>query len=156
LFETHYRQDVEHARFTECFLPVVTAAPAVIAALILLTYSMRILEAYRPRWTKPFVQETRKEVGELNPATRHHPLTATLGLLVATGIGLALQIITIVVPDTQVIEIYPSIAWVRLFSEQIRCNRTYTNMTRLLLQSSFCLTVQGQLQCLYCFFSRRF
>lgn len=106
------RQDIEHARFTECFLPVVTAAPAVIVALILLTYSLRFFESHRPRWTKPFVQEAKKEVGELAPAAQHHPLTATLTLLVASGIGLALQIITIFLPERQVIELYPSIAWV--------------------------------------------
>jgi hypothetical protein len=105
-------QDVENARFSACFMPIVTAAPAVVAALILLGYSLRIFEAYRPRWTKPFVQETKKEVGELEPATRHHPLTATLSLLVAVGLGLALQILTIFLPDRRVIEIYPSIAWV--------------------------------------------
>ena len=109
---TDHFKDVETARFTPCFMPVVTAAPAVIAALILLSYSFRIFEAYKPRWMKPFVQETKKEVEDLDAASRHHPLAATLSLLVIVGIGLALQIITIFLPERQVIEMYPSIAWV--------------------------------------------
>lgn len=111
---TNKHKDVETARFTSCFMPVVTATPAVIAALILLSYSVRVFEAYRPRWMKPFVQETKEKAGDLDPAPRHHPLTATLSLLIIVGIGLALQIITVVLPDLQVIEIYPSIAWVLL------------------------------------------
>jgi len=105
-------KDVETARFTPCFMPVVTVAPAVIAALILLSYSTRIFEAFKPRWMKPFVQETKKEVDDLDPTFRHHPLAATLSLLVIVSIGLASQIITTFLPERQVIEMYPSIAWV--------------------------------------------
>jgi hypothetical protein len=94
-------------------MPVITAAPAIFAALILLTYILRIFEAYRPRWTKPFVQETKEKPDDANQERRYHPLTATLSLLATTSIGLALQIITIFFPDSQVIEVYPAIAWVR-------------------------------------------
>jgi hypothetical protein len=93
-------------------MPVITAAPAIIAALILLSYSLQIFETFLPRWTKPFVQETKEKAGDLDPEPRQHPLTATLSLLVIAGIGLALQIITVFLPHFQVIEIYPSIAWV--------------------------------------------
>jgi hypothetical protein len=105
-------KDVDSARFTPCFLPVITAAPAVIAALILLSYSLQIFEVFRPRWTKPFVQEAKEKDDDLVPELRQHPLTATLTLLVIVGIGLALQIITVFLPSRRIIEIYPSMAWV--------------------------------------------
>jgi hypothetical protein len=105
-------KDVDSARFTPCFLPVITAAPAIIAALILLSYSLQIFEVFRPRWTKPFVQEAKEKEDDLAPELRQHPLTAILTLLVIVGIGLALQIVTIFLPDRHIIEIYPSLAWV--------------------------------------------
>jgi hypothetical protein len=94
-------------------MPVVTATPAVVAALILAGYSFRLFEAYQPRWTKPFVQETREKAGDLDQEPKHHPLRATLSLLAIAGIGLALQIITIFLSDRQMIQMYPSVAWVR-------------------------------------------
>ncbi|KAF2824326.1 P-loop containing nucleoside triphosphate hydrolase protein [Ophiobolus disseminans] len=122
-------------------MPVVTAAPAVIAALILLSYSLRAFDAYKPRWMKPFVQEAKKKVNELDATTRHHPLTATLGLLMIVGIGLALQIITIVVPYRQVIEIYPSIAW-GIATAIIIVKRPRTTSMSLLLLFTSLLTAQ--------------
>jgi hypothetical protein len=93
-------------------MPVITATPTIIAALILLSYSLKIFEAFRPRWTKPFVRETKEKEESLVPEPGQRPITATLILFTITGIGLALQIFTIFFPYRQVIEIYPSIAWV--------------------------------------------
>jgi hypothetical protein len=81
-------------------------------ALILLTYSLRIFEAYRPRWTKPFLQETAEKASDEDQEPKHLPLTATLSLLATTSIGLALQIMTMFFPERQVVEAYPAIAWV--------------------------------------------
>jgi hypothetical protein len=93
-------------------MPVITAAPAIIAALILLTYSLRIFEAYRPEWTKPFVQETKEKSNNEDEEPKHLPLAATLSLLATTSIGFALQVMTIFFPEYQVIQVYPAIAWV--------------------------------------------
>jgi hypothetical protein len=94
-------------------MPVVTASPAVIAALILLIYSLRIFEAYKPRWTKPFIQETKeKATTELDGEPKHKMPIATLSLLAIAIMGLALQVMTVFFPARRIIEIYPSIAWV--------------------------------------------
>jgi hypothetical protein len=93
-------------------MPVITAAPAIIAALILLTYSLRIFEAYRPRWMEPFVQEIKEKASDEDEEPKQLPLAATLGLLATTSIGFALQIMTMFFPEYQVIEVYPAIAWV--------------------------------------------
>jgi hypothetical protein len=96
-------------------MPVIIATPAIIAALILLTYSLRLFEAYRPRWTKPFVQEAKEKAGELDPEPTHPSLTATLSLLAIVAVGLASQILTVFFPTHHIVEIYPSIAWVSTF-----------------------------------------
>jgi hypothetical protein len=93
-------------------MPVVTASPAVIAALILLTYSLRIFDAYKPRWTKPFIQETKEKAADLDGEPKHKTPIATLSLLAIAVLGLALQVMTVFFPTRQIIEIYPSIAWV--------------------------------------------
>jgi hypothetical protein len=105
-------QDVRTARFRPCFLPVIATFPAIIAALILVAYSLRVLRVYRPIWTKPFVQEKREKANELNPESGQQPLTATLGLLAIAAIGLALQGVTVFFPSRQLMAIYPLIAWV--------------------------------------------
>lgn len=110
---------MDTARFTPCFVPVITAFPAIVAAFILLTYALRNLEAYMPRWTKPFVQEPREKVGDMDQERRHQPMAATLSLLAITSIGLGLQIMTIFIPGRQIIEIYPSIAWVSMISSKL-------------------------------------
>jgi hypothetical protein len=93
-------------------MPVVTASPAVIAALILLTYSLRIFDTYKPRWTKPFIQETKEKAADLDREPKHKTPIATLSLLAIAVLGLALQVMTIFIPTRQIIETYPSIAWV--------------------------------------------
>jgi hypothetical protein len=106
-------------------MPVITAAPAIIAALILLTYSLRIFEAYRPTWTKPFLQEKKQKTSDEAQEQTHLSLTATLSLLATTLIGLALQIMTVFFPERQVIEVYPAMAWVCSF-------RVYASWKRLI------------------------
>lgn len=109
-------QDIRTARFTPCFVPYIAIFPAILGALILLTYSLQIFDAYWPRWTKPFVRETKDAPSDLDADedATHRPLTATFGLLVATSIGLTLQILTIFLPFRQPMVIYSSIAWVRV------------------------------------------
>ncbi|KAH7382532.1 P-loop containing nucleoside triphosphate hydrolase protein [Phaeosphaeria sp. MPI-PUGE-AT-0046c] len=111
IWQCHKIWDADTARFTPCFLPFITAVPAIVAALTLLTYALRVLEAYRPTWTKPFVQEPEEKVGDVGQEQRHQPMTATLSLLVITFIGLGLQTMTVFIPGRQMIELYPSIAW---------------------------------------------
>ncbi|OAL03382.1 P-loop containing nucleoside triphosphate hydrolase protein [Phaeosphaeriaceae sp. SRC1lsM3a] len=123
---------MDTARFTPCFVPVITAFPAIVAAFILLTYALRNLEAYMPRWTKPFVQEPREKVGDMDQEQRHQPMAATLSLLAITSIGLGLQIITVFIPGRQIIEMYPSIAW-GIAAITIILERPRTASTSLLL-----------------------
>lgn len=106
-------KNTKTARFSQCFLPVVTAIPAILGALILLTYAFRLFNAYRPSWTKPFIEETKESPDDLVPEPAPRPLFPTYGLLVVCMVGLVLQIVTIFFPFRDLMEIYPSIAWVR-------------------------------------------
>ena len=49
--------DARKARFRPCFLPVIVGIPAAIAALILFCQILRLVITWRPRWTRPFVEE---------------------------------------------------------------------------------------------------
>lgn len=100
------------ARFNPCFLPVISAVPAIIAACIVLLYALQLLDPYRPRWTRAFITETKSGPleSDLNP-TNHAPFWTYL-LLGISLTGLALQIVTIFIPFHQLVAIYPSIAWV--------------------------------------------
>ncbi|KAF2650383.1 ABC bile acid transporter-like protein [Lophiostoma macrostomum CBS 122681] len=103
--------DPQTARFATCFLPVISAIPAMIAALILLKYPLQLFSAYQPRWTKPFIRETKDTSDDLPTSTPPKVLASTYGLLAASVVGLLLQIVTIFFPDQQLAGIYPSIAW---------------------------------------------
>ncbi|KAF1960533.1 ABC bile acid transporter-like protein [Byssothecium circinans] len=112
LSRCHQIWDSRTARFTPCFIPFITTIPAILGALVLLTYALRIISAYLPRWTKPFIKESKEEPMELGSAFSYRPVTATLALLLVSMAGLTLQIISIFVPQLQLNSIYPSVAWI--------------------------------------------
>jgi hypothetical protein len=136
-------------------MPVIIAFPAIVAALILLTYSLRIFEAYRPRWTMPFVQEAKEKAGELDPEPIHQSLTSTLSLLAITAIGIALQVLTIFFPERNTVEIYPSIAWVSILHVHVYTKKAY-EINRASQLSSSQSSARGLLQHLYCYSSLYF
>ncbi|CAO2652813.1 Nn.00g022240.m01.CDS01 [Neocucurbitaria sp. VM-36] len=109
----HHIWDIRAARFTPCVIPYIATVPAILGGLILLTYSLRIFDAYRPGWTKPFVRETMERPDDFHTDvdSSHQSLTATFGLLMVALIGLTFQIITVFFPIRQITAIYPSIAW---------------------------------------------
>jgi len=109
-------KDTRTARFAPCFLPVITAIPAVLAALVLLTYSAWLFKAYRPKWTKPFITECKESPDDLGDVPTQPSLSPTYGLLLVSSVGLALQILTIFSPFRDITEVYPSIAWVICFT----------------------------------------
>ncbi|KAF2475657.1 ABC bile acid transporter-like protein [Lindgomyces ingoldianus] len=109
--QCHPIWDITTARFSPCFLPVISAIPASLAGLVLLTYILRLFDTYRPQWTKPFITETKESLDDLPPVSIQRSLCATYGLLFVALVGLSLQAITIFLPTQQLIAVYPSIAW---------------------------------------------
>ena len=75
------------------------AFSAVVAICVLLARLCQPLLSYRPRWTKPFIEELSKhgEVLNLDHKLRYSRLSATLLVLVVTS--LALQVATVVFPS---------------------------------------------------------
>jgi len=106
-------KDNRTARFTPCALPYVATVPAILGALVLLTYSLRLFNRYQPKWTKPFVKEEKENPDELSPPFWSRPLSATFGLLLVSMIGLTMQLLASFLPTFSYDGIYPSIAWVR-------------------------------------------
>ena len=53
----HNIWDAREARFEPCFLPVIGALPAVLAAIVLFCHIVSALIRWRPSWTKRFVEE---------------------------------------------------------------------------------------------------
>jgi hypothetical protein len=89
--------------------------PAIVGTLILLTYSLRLLNPYRPQWTKPFLRETKAESDELDEAPRHRFAWSTYGLLAIASISLMLQLSStfLSIPlNVATTSLFPSLAWV--------------------------------------------
>ncbi|KAF2125145.1 P-loop containing nucleoside triphosphate hydrolase protein [Dothidotthia symphoricarpi CBS 119687] len=107
----HQIWDTRTARFTPCSLPFISSIPVVVGALILLTYLLRAFNPYRPRWTKPFVEEPKEILDELDQSNQHQTLSATFGLLALTSIGLVLQIVDVFSSDYQMSAICFTVAW---------------------------------------------
>ena len=114
---TNSRQDSRTARFTPCFVPFVATVPTITAALILLTYSLRLLDPYRPRWTKPFLKETKAAADDFDNAPCHRLSASTWTLFTIVLIGTASEVTTILLSARSTAAIYPTIAWVRDVSE---------------------------------------
>jgi hypothetical protein len=106
-------QDIRLARFTPCFLPVVTAIPAILGGLILFFYLLQLLNLRRPRWSRPFIEETKQSSDDLPTAIYHPSFWVTYCLLVLSLIGLSIQVVAIFIPSRQLTAIFPSLAWVR-------------------------------------------
>jgi hypothetical protein len=110
---TNSGQDSRTARFTPCFVPFVATLPTVIATLILLTYSLRLLNPYRPRWTKPFLKETKAASDEFDDAPCYRMSASTWSLFTLTLIGIVSQVTAMLFPARITAVVYPTIAWVR-------------------------------------------
>lgn len=97
--------------------------PVIVGALIVLTYTLRLLNPYRPRWTKPFLQEVKIESNELDDAPRHQFTWSTYGLLAIASVGLMLQVSSIYLPIYVATKpLFPSLAWVSEFQFSVlRC-----------------------------------
>lgn len=78
---------------------VINAFSAVVAICVLLARLCQPLLPYRPRWTKPFIEELSKhgEVLDLDHKTFYSRFSTTLLVLVPTS--LALQAVAVVFPS---------------------------------------------------------
>ena len=50
--------DTRGAKFQPCFVPVIAALPALIAAIVLFWKTLRMAIPWRPKWTLPFIDES--------------------------------------------------------------------------------------------------
>ncbi|KAF2199205.1 ABC bile acid transporter-like protein [Delitschia confertaspora ATCC 74209] len=76
-----------------------------------MTYALRLFDPYRPRWTKPFLKESKQRLDELNEGQNGRPSYWAYGLLSISLIGCAAQTVTVFFPSRQIVAAYPSLAW---------------------------------------------
>lgn len=112
----NFQKDNRVARFTPCALPYITTIPAILSALVLLTYSLRLFDSHRPAWTKPFIKEEKEHSDELSHAFWSRPSSSTFGLLFVAMIGLTMQVLASFIPSPSFYGLFPSITWVRVRS----------------------------------------
>jgi hypothetical protein len=120
--QSNTQQDSRTATFNTCAFPYISMVPAILGALILLTYCLRLLDPYRPRWTKPFLREAKAESDELDDVPRHQFAWSTYGLLAVASIGLILQFGSIyTLTDSNIVAVFPSLTWVCGFKMSLGC-----------------------------------
>ncbi|KAF2481208.1 putative ABC transporter [Neohortaea acidophila] len=83
---SHVWNDRE-ARFETCFLPIVACVPAALAALVIFFQALTLLIPWRPRWTRPFVEEVYyfPVEDEFLPKRRWSPFVPALIVLSLAG-----------------------------------------------------------------------
>ncbi|KAH6611900.1 P-loop containing nucleoside triphosphate hydrolase protein [Boeremia exigua] len=86
--------------------------PVLVGALILLTYSFRLLDPYRPKWTKPLLKETKIQSDDFKDSSRHQFAWSTYGILAVASIGLIQQVSSAYLPIVVAsFSVVPSLAW---------------------------------------------
>ncbi|KAI9742860.1 MAG: hypothetical protein M1818_003589 [Claussenomyces sp. TS43310] len=103
--------DPVQAQFHDCFLPVIAAAPAALAACMVLACFVKPLFGRVPQWAKSFAVE-------LPDARRHFSLGSkgsfqgyAAALLILSFVGFLLQMVAVFYPTFSVREVYLSISW---------------------------------------------
>ena len=106
---------------------IVYTFPAVVAICVLLARICQPLWSHRPRWTKPFLEELNKH-GEVHDQDHkmHYPRLTT-ALLVLVPVGLAIQVVTAVIPSIIYAAVLQSIA---LVSSSVDSEVIFLTMTR--------------------------
>ncbi|KAF8849022.1 ABC transporter-like protein [Acephala macrosclerotiorum] len=106
--------DPTNARFTPEALPYISAIPAVISAVILLSFISKVFPkgVLTPKWTQPFVEEP-KELGD-GLVSKEKPFFGRLthALFAVSIIGLGLQLLTVFYPTFRLLMVYPAASWV--------------------------------------------
>lgn len=109
------QQDSRTATFNPCAFPYLSMIPVLVGALILLTYSFRLLDPYRPKWTKPLLKETKIQSDDFKDSSRHQFAWSTYGILAVASIGLIQQISSAYLPIVVAsFSVVPSLAWVSM------------------------------------------
>lgn len=104
--------DAREARFQECFLPVLSLLPGLVAVITLLTRVVGPFFRKAPQWLKPFVVEYDEgtEVIPLQAKQRFSPWA--LVLLICSITGLMLGMIALLWPHPNFVALLPTISWV--------------------------------------------
>lgn len=75
-------------------------------------YAIRLFQAYRPAWTKPFVEEAKAGLDETLPTPDRRQVSAPWALFAVSTVGLTIQVIAVLLHPNSISSVYPAIAWV--------------------------------------------
>ena len=102
----------DEARFKDCFLPIISLFPGIIAVTVLLFRVLQPVWRKRPLWLRNFVEEylDEAELAKLNTAKRK--LTgSTIILLILAVTGLTLDLVGLLWPPHKLMLLLPTISW---------------------------------------------
>jgi len=126
-------QDSLNARVCPQYLPLISAAPLVAVLCVLISNVLRLAIPYRPKWTKPFVEEFKDKDEVEQPTHKWHWNLSTISLFLISTCGLTLQVVLIWNRNFHLDGLYPALTWVCCISS--RYIRATINLLRLLLHS---------------------
>ena len=130
--ETETKQDPVTARFSTCALPWINAISAIIAALILVIYVLRLLVPLQAKWPRPFVEEYEVPYKHMVANDRPHVQTSLIFLILYCLAGLGLSVAQIWHPCFRLLNVFPALSWV--FLTVYRTRPTLTAFNRQWLQ----------------------
>lgn len=106
------------ARIEPCFLPVIVAIPALVAAVIVLWQSVSLVVPWRPRWTRSFVVEDYDPIqGEdIGREARRRLSISLFALWTFTGAAFVLELTKAILGWPQASVVFPAITWLLLLS----------------------------------------
>ena len=99
------------ARFNPCFIPVLTAVPALVGAAIVFCILVKQLLPWRPRWTRPFVEEYIEPSVLDDFLPRRRWASSTLALAFVSASGFAFQLAAASISWRSPQAFLPAAAW---------------------------------------------
>jgi len=106
-------QDPVEARFDGCFLPIISAVPALTTALVLVLFIARPLRRYRPQWLKSFVPEIVRCRDSGDFATKPSRTDYfSAGLILISAAGFVSACAFALFSFSQWLQVLPAVAWV--------------------------------------------
>jgi hypothetical protein len=108
-------KDVENATFTPCSLPYLAAVPLIVIGLIAISRLIAIsplFQRWRPKWTKPFIEEEFIQEDEENLKGRELVLFWSIFLTLFAIVALVVQIVKLIIlPELRLSAILLLASW---------------------------------------------
>lgn len=132
------------AYFEPCFVPVIAATPAILAAILVLWQALRAAVPWRPRWLQAFVSEQPDPyVDELLLQAISKTSGYLLILWALTGLGVALELGGLLARSLQVEGLFQLATWLLMLGILVvrRPRTTPFSVLTILIASTICQSI---------------